>query len=803
MSNKSITPHPGAGEQLAELPDSQPGFPTQATSGLPAEGGGIQWSRYISAVRRYRWLVLAIALVGSAGGVVATRFIEPSFTARATIWIQNDAGRSGGGPLRPGELLPEAAWDELLRTFVVYDAVVTKMHLHIRPTEPGDSVVFRGFDLAERYHTGLYKLQSRPGNRWALLRNGNTIEEGVVGDSIGRTLGWRWAPSATDLGTRSEVAFEIMDIRSVSNTLNGQLTATISTDGNFLRVGLTGSDRNQLAPVLNAITREFVDLAADLKKHKLVEMRLALDSQVTVSYENLRRTESALRTFQINTITQPRNGVLPVSPGLVQTQGSATQTYFTQKIELDRIRQDRQQLEAVLTRGKSGDLAPDAFQTIPSVRNAPALVQALNDLTVREAELRALRARYTDQHPLVQQVLANTEELRTRFIPTYAQALIDQLRSQEEDIQSRISRAGTELREVPAVTINEMRLQREYESAQQLYRNLEGRQQEARLAELSAQPDVRIIDAASTPFAPAGNKAIRIIMISVVGSLIAGISLALFLDQLDRRFRYPEQVSQEIGLPILGAIPAIKSSKSPQTPEDLGQVKEAFRTVRLNLAHSFGAAGPVLLTVTSPGAGDGKSLVASNLAVSFAEAGYRTLLIDGDIRRGELHRMFAQDRRPGLLDFLTRSSPLDAITRATFQRGLSLIPCGSRRQEGPELLGSKAMADLMAEMKSQYNVVIVDSPPLGAGIDPFVLGTTTGHLLMVFRTGETDREMAVAKLRMLDRLPVRVLGAVLNDVNPEGQYRYYSYLYGYSVETDDQAGAPALPPTSREGQPSA
>jgi Mrp family chromosome partitioning ATPase len=101
------------------------------------------------------------------------------------------------------------------------------------------------------------------------------------------------------------------------------------------------------------------------------------------------------------------------------------------------------------------------------------------------------------------------------------------------------------------------------------------------------------------------------------------------------------------------------------------------------------------------------------------------------------------------------------------------------------------MSELMGVAKGRFNVVIVDSPPLSAGIDAFVLGTVTGHLIMVFRTGETDRQMAEAKLRLLDRLPVRVLGAVLNEIETDGVYRYYSYLYGY--HSDEEMPAAALP----------
>jgi tyrosine-protein kinase Etk/Wzc len=330
-----------------------------------------------------------------------------------------------------------------------------------------------------------------------------------------------------------------------------------------------------------------------------------------------------------------------------------------------------------------------------------------------------------------------------------------------------------------------------------LVTDLNSRYQQNVLAEKSYQADVRILDDAQPPLKPTSNTAPKIILMAFAASLGAALALAILLDMLDKRFRYPEQVSRELGLSILGAIPGIKRSNGRQLKADeAAQVVEAFRTVRLNLAHSYGAAGPVMLTVSSPGSGDGKSLVSSNLALSFAEAGYRTLLIDGDIRRGELHRMFSLDRRPGLLDYLVGDSAMDAVVRHSSHEGLSVIPCGTRRQQGPELLGSAAMSHLMAEMKTRFNVIIVDSPPLGAGIDPFVLGTATGHMLMVFRSGETDRQMAEAKLKLLDRLPVRVLGAVLNDIQADGVYKYYSYLYGY---TSDEEGVRQLAGHTTEG----
>lgn len=767
-----ITPFQGAGAPLA------PPEPREE---------GVNWGRYVSALKRYRWMMLLIVLVGTTVGVIATRFVPPEFQATTTIWIEQGSGKAG--PLRDGQLFNPVGWVQLLQTPTVYEPVVRRLKLYLETDEPADTLAFTSFEIADRFRPGQFTLTiDKPGKHWQLKRRSQLLEEGQVGDSIGRRFGWRWVPTPQQLGRDREIGFTLKSPDAVINNLAKDVHSMVPEDGAFMRVSLQYEDRRKIAPIINAISQEFVDIAADLKKHKLTELRIALDSQVTTAYAHLRDAESALKNFQIATITRPRTGSLAVTPGLASTGGDATAGYLAQKIEIDRIKRDREQLESVLQRAKGGAITVDAFQTIPSVVQAPQLKQALSDLTVRDADLTALLQRYTPEHPLVKQAQAAVDLLRNQQIPQYAQALIDQLKFQEQDLGSRLGSVASELREIPTVTINETRLARDLDAADQLYKMLNQRLEEAKLSELSAIPDVRILNWAVAPAAPFSNTAPKIILMAFAGSLGLAIALALLLDQLDKRFRYPEQVSSELGLPILGAIPAIKKSRRGElAPEQAAQVVEAFRTVRLNLAHSYGAAGPVMLTITSPGAGDGKSLVSSNLAVSFAEAGYRTLLIDGDIRRGEIHRMFGVDRRPGLLDYLTGECGLEEIIRPTSQRGLSVVPCGTRRHQGPELLGSSAMATLMAEMKSRFNVIIVDSPPLGAGIDPFVLGTTTGNLMMVFRSGETDRQMAEAKLRLLDRLPVRVLGAVLNEIQAEGVYRYYSYIYGYTSDEEKPA----------------
>lgn len=784
-------PEPGQSVQVRTEQAIQYTEPYPLAASEPPEEG-VNWGRYIAALVRYKWLMMLIVLVGTGIGVGITQFITPEYRSRSTLWIDSQGGKNG--PIQAGNLVQGTDWIQLLRSYQVMDSVVLRLGLFVQPKDAADSLTFHGFRLSRRFYPGKYQLRIDPtGQHFTLVnQDGIEVQQGAVGDSVGQRIGFLWQPSPAELKRDRTIKFKILTPRDASNDLMGRLGSSVAGQDmqrgrgggpTFLNLTLTDTDPYRAAAALNMIDSQFVSMAGDLKSRQLRELSVILKSQLDTVGQQLHDAEERLKSYEIKVITEPTQDVA-VAPGVAATQAPVLGNYFQQKAQLEQLRTDRQALEGVLGRLKNGAQTVDAFQTIPVVRTAPNLSAALQELQQSEAELRALRYRYTDQHKPVQDVLARIQELRTQTIPSLAAALVAQLKIQENEMENQIAGASQELRAIPTRSIEEARLSREVAAKQSLFQEIQSRYETNKLAVASSGNDITILDEARPPLKPTSNTAPKIILMALAASMGLAVALALLLDQLDKRFRYPEQVSHELGLPILGAVPAIRRTGGRQlSTEEASQVVEAFRTIRLNLVHSYGA-GPVLLTVSSPGPGDGKSLVSSNLALSFAEAGYRTLLVDGDIRRGELHRMFSIERRPGLLDYLMGDAELQALLRTSEHEGLSIIPCGTRRQQGPELLGSAAMGQLMGEMKSRFNVIIVDSPPLSAGIDPFVLGTMTGNLLMVFRSGETDKNMAQQKLRLLERLPVRVLGAVLNEIRAEGVYRYYSYLYGYTSDEE-------------------
>jgi tyrosine-protein kinase Etk/Wzc len=754
--------------------------------------------RLITAVLRHRWAVLALTILGTGAGYAASRFVRPVYRAQASLWIETgpEQGSRDRGPIRTAPLIGSFGWVELMKSFVVLDEVVREQRLYLWPHQASDSTALAGLHLADRFAPGVYRLEIRADSTFMLRAGKADIQQGRVGDSIGTAVGFLWRPTAAELGEPRTIEFGLSTPREAALGLQQGLQPRMDQNGTFLRVYLDGPDPQRLANTVNAVVERHVSVAADLKREKLTELTKILNEQLQYAQRNLAQAERALESYRVRIITLPQEDrSTPVNSGVQQTRDPVFTSFFNMNVRREQLRHDRDAIDRALAEAAGGPVSPDALNIIGEVQQSTELRQALQELVTKQAELRSLRYRYNDVHPLVRQRAAEVDSLGRQTIPSLARQLSAQISAREAEMSSQVSSASRELERIPPRAMEEARLAREKVIAENLYTTLQARFEEARLAEASSIPDVRVLERAAVPRFPVKNNKMRLLLLGFVGGFGLAVAGAVLRDRLDPRLRYPEQVTSGMGLSIIGAVPHVRKNGKSQT--DTLQVLEALRGVRLNLTHAYGTAGPLVVTITSPGSGDGKSFISSNLALSFADNGARTLLIDGDVRRGRLHALMNVTRKPGLTDCLAGEVTRDKIVHQTNYPLLSIVACGTRRRNGPELLSSPAMAQLLATMRSSFDVILIDSPPLGAGVDPFVLGTLSGHLLLVLRTGVTDREYTEAKLDMLDRLPVRVLGAVLNDVragDAYGYYSYYTYLPGYdAVEEREGEPAPQLP----------
>ena len=757
------------------------------------EGGdGMGLRRYVAAIGRYKFLIVALGAVGVLVGMGLTQVIKPVFEAQASIQIPvSTRGGGGGGQtslLRSAPLLEGRGWLELLRSYAVLDDVVLQRKLYLELDDASDSVYFKDFELGEGFVPGAYRLLSdAAGSRVAVLPiEGSPLDEASVGDSLGRTLGFKWVPPPVP--ATKAVIFRVRVPRDAAVLLGSELGTVLPPDGALLRITLRGANPSATAAVLNAVATRFVDVAALLKREKLTAVTNVLREQLASARSDLTNAEIALESYKVNTITEPSDrGATQVAAGLSATQDPVRDAFFRLRIDREALNRDREAvLRAIASPPDSSTSYAVTLGTIPSVRESAELTASLTLLTTKKAEARQLHLAFASSHPDVRKVDREVEELEQRTIPSQARSLAANLNTRIGDFDQRISASSQELKQIPMRATEEARREREVEVKKLIFTELQSAFGQAQLAELSAAPDIRLLDLAVPPTRPVRDQMILILAGGLFGGLAIGIALALLLDRLDKRLRYPEQVTNELGLQILGALPLVGQRKDgTPDPESAAQLVESLRAVRTSLVYSHGTAGPFITTITSPGSGDGKSFTSLNLAMSFAASGRRTLLIDGDARRGALHRSLGVSRKPGLLDFLSGEATREQIVHHIAERNIDFIPCGTRKSSAPELLATVAMSQFVMSLRTEYGAIIIDSPPLGAGVDPLILSSLSGSLVLVLRTGVTDRELASARLDDLSRLPIRVLGAVLNDVQAGGLYRHYSYLPGYRSEDED------------------
>jgi capsular exopolysaccharide synthesis family protein len=759
------------------------------------------WARVFAAARRYKVLVASVTVVGALTGLVIGKFLKPVYEAQATIWIQaadqdRDRGRGDQGPIQSAQLLgTSGGWLDLIRSHVVLNDVVRQARLYLAPKSLADSAALTTLTVPGEVRPGTYRLEvDQMGQHFTLrdVEEDAVLQQGSVGDSVGGLLGLAWVPPAGTLRRGAMIRFTVTALSDVAMELSQALRIRATADGYFVRLERRGHDPVLITTTVNAVADRLVAVAADLKRERLTELSSILREQRDRAKANLSSAEVALRQFRVRNAVRASEGPAQGPDGRRITADPTFASYVDLQVAIAGLARDREAITQVVARARDGGVAVDELTMIGAVQRSSALAAALKDLADRQAELRVLRFRYADTHPPVRRLAQQVDTIARYLIPELGGALVAGLAAREHELQQRIDSIAGALRGAPPVALEEVRLARDQANATELFSNLEQRYNEARLAEVSTLPDVRILEHAIRPTRPVVNETPLVLLLALVASLGAGVGGSVLLDRADPKIRDPQQVTRAMGLSILGAVPHLHrgngNGRAQAEDDDTGAV-EALRGIRLNVQHAHGAAGPVLITVTSPGRGDGKSFVTSNLALAFAQVGYRTLLIDGDVRCGALHRFLKGVRRPGLTDVLANQVTPDQIVQSTPYPQLSFIGAGSRLHRGPELLCSEALPRLITAMRPHYDVILVDSPPLAAGVDPCALGAVTGSMLLVLRTGVTDRMIAEAKVELLRGLPIRVLGVVLNDVRPGAAYSYYAYsLEGYSVRQEDPDG---------------
>lgn len=288
---------------------------------------------------------------------------------------------------------------------------------------------------------------------------------------------------------------------------------------------------------------------------------------------------------------------------------------------------------------------------------------------------------------------------------------------------------------------------------------------------------------------------------AIFGGLVLGGLLAVGRDFLDQRLRGAEEIKQATGLPVLGVIPHIGGAITPAQRaqqlhiDPMSDVAEGYRTVRTAVYFGVPAGTAKTLLITSPSPGEGKSTLASNLAIAMAQAGNRILLLDADFRKPTQQKVWDIDRSVGLSNVLAGKQTLDEAIHQTPVPGLDVLPCGPIPANPSEILNSQMFADVLAEVAQRYDHVLLDSPPVMPVTDARILAASADATLLAVRAEKTQRKAAVFARDVLRSVGARLLGVVVNDVpRRKGLYGYYYsdaqlYRYGYGAQMRPRTAA--------------
>ena len=463
-----------------------------------------------------------------------------------------------------------------------------------------------------------------------------------------------------------------------------------------------------------------------------------------------------------------------VHQNVARTSAEAAKRLSFVKAQLPKVRADLDKAQAALTEFQTRTRTLDVgVQNQALLNQTVAIDTAISQLRIQQAEL---SAKFTPQHPTYKALLAQ----------------IGQFQSQKGALQGQIA-------QLPDTQRGLFRLTRDVEVTNQTYANLLDQAQQLDIARASAIGNARIIDAAAVNLEnPAWPKPIPVILGGTVLGALVMFGFVLMRQMLRRGVEDPADI-ELLGLPVYASIPYSERGReismhpgrfqsnqrllALNAPADLAM--EALRSLRTSLHFARFKTKNNLLMIAAPSPGVGKTFVAANLAVTMAQAGQKVLLIDADMRRGTLHQALGVRSEGGLSELISGQIPLEeAVRRVAGAESLSFISRGEIPPNPSELLMTPAFNEMLASLGKDYDIVIIDTPPVLAVTDAGVIGHQVGTCLMVVRFGlNQQREIALAKQR-LEQHGVEVKGAIFNGVQKKsgGHYAYSYYEYLPSTE---------------------
>ncbi len=592
----------------------------------------------------------------------------------------------------------------------------------------------------------------------------------------------------------------------ISSGLTVSRGETKGQETDIIELKYRHTDPDLSRDVLNLLCRNYVSYIQEVKGQDITRMVAKLEVQIQKLENELKEKEDALRMFKEN------NGMVRLTAETdAQVTKLADMEIAMQQTKLDLL-ENKERLAAI-----EKQINRQSVEVVNSITYQDLYRNRLSEL---EFELNTLLAEYSRGHYKVKMVEKEIEQIKqalrsdveTKTVQsetfvknpiresllqelvtlTTNKASLEAKRTAQQQIHKKLD---SEILKLPLLEQRYASLQRETETLVQTLAMLKSQYEKAKIKRDSQETDLKVLQLAETPKVGVSEVKVNRIYMGLVVGLVLGIALAFLLEYLDQTIKEPRDVERGLELPLLGIVPLLEGDKAIiNFAADKGKARlEPFRVLRTNIKHLANVHKMKTLIICSAVKGEGKTTLALNLAITFAMDSKRVILVDGDLRRPQIHGLLGVPKENGFSDYMTGiRDDIKQVIKPTDYQNLSIVTSGERPHHPTELLGTQRFDQMVEDLRQHADIVIFDSPALLPVSDAITMAPKMDGCLIVTRTLWTPIKAARQAKMQLERIGANLMGTMLNGISNSrgyypyyyGYYRYYSYKYSYEYEDE-------------------
>jgi succinoglycan biosynthesis transport protein ExoP len=567
----------------------------------------------------------------------------------------------------------------------------------------------------------------------------------------------------------------------IAKTIGGSIIVTPIKNSKLVNISYMSTNPELAALIVNSVAKAYMENFMDMKMSSSRYAMRWLTEKAEEERTKLEKSEQALQEYMKDKDIVTFENKLAIVPEQLSEVATKLASAETKRKEMESL------YHAVQDAGRN----PEKADTIPTIASDPT-VQALRlQILSAEQNIIDMSKKYGRKHPAMiaaMNDLKGLKEKKNQEIRRVIESIkndYELAKATEQNFRSLGAQTKAQTLTLNQKFIQYGALKRETETNKQLFDAIIKKIKEQNITQDIQTVDVLVVEKAEVPKSPAKPNTPHNLLMGLLVGLLGGIGLAFFVEYLDNTIKSVEDAEARLGVPVLGVVTLLKEKEKSMDQivrnEPQSAFAESYKSLRTAILLSSAVNPPKNILITSISSGEGKTVTSVNLAMTIAQAEHKVLLVDGDLRKPRIHKIFGTDNSKGLSTYLAGASDTDII-RPTSISNLNVIPSGPIPPNPSELLSSGKMSDLLQRLNERYDIVIWDSAPLLTVTDSLILSKVLDGTIIITRAGETTYEGVSRAIKSLRDIEAHFIGIVINalEITRSDYYyhQYYSYSYG-------------------------